>query len=284
MSVTTDTSTPGENEENEIQTFLQILRKQIDRYDLADEEAKSKMDLPRSKRIEKLMMEEKRLSEANEKIMKQLKHYEKRYEKALKKKVKVMKMHLEDGQQKLEVIKQRCQELDNALGGNLAKIKNRKRPKTSKSIIKVKTMKPKHFRQTTLPITKQIKIKISRNEELGNREMHFVNEDNNSVGNAQSAFTDLVNIVRPMTVNTRECRIMLQRLTEEQMKLCKNPEQPKQTPNKRQRNSKQKENENRNSIVKPKWHIKIPKSVFEESQREIQNASLDTITDSNVTV
>ncbi|XP_017882039.1 uncharacterized protein LOC108626099 [Ceratina calcarata] len=252
------------------------------------EDARSKGDLPRSERIEQLMLEERRLSEANEKIRKQLKHYEKRYEKALKKKVKAMKMHLEDGQQKLEVIKQRCQELDKALDANPYKVgrarKTGKQPKVNKSVIKVRTMKPKQFRQTTLPITKQIKIKISRNE--GNREMHFVNESN-STGNgplSRNAFTDLVKIVQPVTVNTRECRIMLQRLTEEQMKLYKNQKQPDQTPKKRKRQTPQKVNEDRLSIIQPKWHIKIPKSVFEESQREIVDTSLDPVTGSNDTI
>ncbi|XP_026672940.1 uncharacterized protein LOC113464838, partial [Ceratina calcarata] len=103
MKVTT--STTGESQEDKIQAILQSLRTQIDRYNLVDEDARSKGDLLRSERIEQLMLEERRLSEANQTIRKQLKHYEKMYEKALKKKVKALKMHLEDGQQKLEVMK-----------------------------------------------------------------------------------------------------------------------------------------------------------------------------------
>ncbi|KAF3429374.1 hypothetical protein E2986_03190 [Frieseomelitta varia] len=257
------------NDEGGIQTILEMLKKQIDRYDTTKENPKSKAELTRVQRIQKLMMEEKHLTTQFEQIKKELKRYERKYEKGLKKKVKFMKMQIAENKQKLEVTKQKYFELNM----QLAPFKL-KRAKKTKTILKVKTMPPK-FKQKNIPHSKKIRIKIKNNVKLDKREMHFVKDVNE-----QNAFKNLkvTPLVEPMAVNIRECKIIVQRLTEEQMNKYVDQKRLDQSQirNRRiTRESSQKINGNEINTILPNWQIKIPKSVFEESQKENKNYDLN---------
>ncbi|OAD58078.1 hypothetical protein WN48_00878 [Eufriesea mexicana] len=256
--------------EDKIRSVFEMLKKQIDQYDIANEDIKSKEELTRSERIQKLVMQEKHLSTEFAQIRKEIKRYERKYEKVLKKKVKLMKMQIKEDQDKLKIIKQKYHELDTQIDITPYKMEKTKKakPKKRSKPIKVKTMKPK-FKQKNVPLIKKIQINIKRNEKLGKREMHFVNNTNRP-----NSFTDLINIVKPITMNTRECKIMLQRLTEEQMnKYVSQKRLSQQIEQKRTvLDTPQKIKENGTSTVYPNWHIKIPKSIFEESQKESDNS------------
>ncbi|CAL7940096.1 unnamed protein product [Xylocopa violacea] len=271
------TSTKRNSNEDSIQAVLDVLKKQIDQYDLVNKKSKLRSALTRSQRIQKLMMEEKQLSLQFSQIRKEIKHYERKYEKVLKKKVKLMRIQIKEDQNKLEQIKQRYRELDTKVDvepRDVEKVKKLKSKKARKPI-KVRAIK---FRQKHVPLSKKIRIKIKRNEKLGRREMHFISD-----GNGPDSFTDLVKVVQPMTVNTRECRIMLQRLTEEQMNRYtskKRLEQQREKQKRITRRSVQKTGVNAVAVVRPNWHIRIPKSVFEESQKEFQNTDLNTVSTS----
>lgn len=267
-------NTKEDSNEDKIWAVLEILKKRVDQYELEKEDTQSEVELTRNKRIQKLVMEERHLSAQFEKIRKEIKRYERKYEKVLKKKVKIMKSLIKEDQDKLDGIKRQYQELNMNGNVSLFAIDSSKKGKSKKikNTIKVKTMMPK-FRQKTMPLSKKIRIKIKRNEKLGRREMHFVNESNGQ----SNAFMDLVKVVKPMTTNTRECRITLQRLTEEQMNRYFSQKRLGEQQRKRKRSTRELPkvvNENR-VIVKPKWHIKIPKSVLDESQQELQTNDLN---------
>lgn len=272
------TNVKDDNNEDKIRSIFEMLKKQIDQYDITNEDIKSKEELTRSQRIQKLVMQEKHLSTEFQQIRKEIKRYERKYEKVLKKKVKLMKMQIKEDQDKLKIIKQKYHELDTQIDITPYKLEKTKKvkPKKRGKIIKVKTMKPK-FKQKNVPLIKKIQINIKRNEKLRKREMHFVNNTNR-----QSTFNDLINIVKPITMNTRECKIMLQRLTEEQMnKYVSRKRLSQQNEEKRPaRETSQKIKENRISTVYPNWHIKIPKSIFEESQKENDNSDLNVASSS----
>ncbi|XP_012347720.2 uncharacterized protein LOC105736663 [Apis florea] len=178
------TSVKNNNNEDKIQMIFEMLKQQINEYDIISKEKISRTEL-RKQKIQKLVTEEKHLSTEFQKIKKELKRYEKKYEKALKKKVKLLKIQIEEDRRKLEATKQKFYKLETYV--NITeKVKSKKKSKP----LKVKMMLPK-FIQKNLPLNKKIKIKIKKNEKL-------------------------VKIIKP-TMNTRECKIVLQRLTEEQM-------------------------------------------------------------------
>ncbi|KOX71783.1 hypothetical protein WN51_02353 [Melipona quadrifasciata] len=254
------------NDEGGIQRILEMLKKQIDQYDTMKKNPKSKVELTRDQRIQKLMMEEKHLTAQFEQIKKELKRYERKYEKRLKKKVKLMKMQIAENKQMLEITKQKYFELNT----QLAPFKLKKAKKT-KTILKVKTI-PLKFKQKNIPHSKKIRIKIRNNVKLDKREMHFVNDVNE-----QSTLKNLVRIT-PLMEPFRECRIMLQRLTRQQMNKYVDQKRLVQSQiGKRRitRESLQKINENEINTICPNWQIKIPKSVFEESQKENKKYDLN---------
>ena len=269
------TNQKDNNNEGQIQTILEMLKEQIDQYDTRKKDLKSKVESRRHQRIQKLIMEEKHLSVQFEQIKKELKRYERKYEKSLKKKVKLMKMQIAENKQKLEVTKQKYFELDTQLVPLKLKIPKKMKLNRTKTILKVKTMPPK-FKQKNIPHNKKIKIKIKNNVKLDKHEMHFVNDVN-----GQSAFKNLVKttpLVEPMAVNIRECRIMLQRLTEERLNKYldqKRLDQSQIGKKRITRDSLQKINENEVNTILPNWQIKIPKSVFEESQKENKKYDLN---------
>ncbi|XP_076752037.1 uncharacterized protein LOC143424095 [Xylocopa sonorina] len=258
--------------EDKIQAVLDVLKEQIDRYDLVNKELKVKSSLTRSQRIRKLTMEEKQLSVQFSQIKKEIKHYEKKYEKVLKKKVKLMRVQVKEGQNKLEQLKQGFCELNKKVDVEPRDVERTKKMKSKKARkpLKVRTMK---LRQKTIPLSKKIRIKIKRNEKLGRREMHFISD-----GSGPDSFTDLVKVVQPRAVNTRECRIMLQKLTEEQMSRYVSKKRLEQQREKKKgmiRRSGKKTGENAIAVVRPNWHIRIPKSIFEESQKEFQSTDIN---------
>ncbi|KAK1134448.1 hypothetical protein K0M31_007237 [Melipona bicolor] len=254
------------NGEGGIQRILEMLKEQIDQYDTTKKNPKSKVELTRDQRIQKLMMEEKHLTAQFEQIKKELKRYERKYEKRLKKKVKLMKMQIAENKQMLEITKQKYFELNT----QLAPFKLKKAKKT-KTILKVKTISPK-FKQKNIPHSKKIRIKIRNNVKLDKREIHFVNDVNE-----QSALKNLVKITSLMEP-FRECRIMLQRLTKQQMNKYVDQKRLVHSQIRKRRitrESLQKINGNEINTICPNWQIKIPKSVFEESQKENKKYDLN---------
>lgn len=264
-------SVKNNNNEDKIQMIFEMLKQQIDEYNIISKKNKISRTELRKEKIQKLVTEEKHLSTEFQKIKKELKRYEKKYEKALKKKVKLLKIQIEEDRRKLEATKQKYYKLETYV--NIAeKIKSKKKSKP----LKVKMMLPK-FIQKNLPLSKKIKIKIKKNEKLGRREMHFIN-DINGQSVSSNLSSNLVKIIKP-TMNTRECKIVLQRLTEEQMNkyISQNRLSQERITKKRiTRDSLKKNNENEISTIYPRWHIKIPKSVFQESLLRINNFNLNS--------
>lgn len=261
-------SVKNNNNEDKIQMIFEMLKQQIDEYDIISKEEISRTEL-RKQKIQKLVTEEKHLSTEFQKIKKELKRYEKKYEKALKKKVKLLKIQIEEDRRKLEATKQKYYKLETYV--NITeKVKSKKKNKP----LKVKMMLPK-FIQKNLPLNKKIKIKIKKNEKLGRREMHFIN-DINGQSVSSNLPSNLVKIIKP-PMNTRECKIVLQRLTEEQMNKYISQNRLGQEKKKRiTRDSFKKNNGNEISTICPSWHIKIPKSVFQESLLRINNFNLNS--------
>ena len=270
MSIVTN-----DNNVNKIQIILNVLKKQIDEYTFNEVNMKSLENSMRNRRIEKLTMEAKRLSAQFEKIRKEIRRYEKKYEKALKKKVKHMKLQIQEDTLKLDVLRKRYDDLDGnmtiqplTMRGARRKLRNVENP---------------------LGITKQgrvhkIKIKIKKNDKLGRREMLFVNDEN-----TQQTVTGLVTSKeRIRTLKTRECRIALERLTEEQTRRYIGRKRlGQQDLKKKQIKYKKKKQISRESLksvgdkqstkATPNWHIKIPKSVLEESQKVDRNSKTNAV-------
>ncbi|KOC64642.1 hypothetical protein WH47_12106 [Habropoda laboriosa] len=264
----------GTSDEDKIRTVLDMLKKQINLYTVTNENLQSKAELTRSQRIQKLMMEERRLSAQFQQIRKEIKRYEKKYEKALKKKVKLMEVQIKEGQSKLTVMRQKYHELDTQVNMvSPEKITDANKEERKKKIkpIKRKTLNTK-FKQKNMTISKKIRIRIKGNANLDKRKMLSVNDDKR-----QCTLTNLVNIVKPVTENTRECKVMLQRLSREQMNryVIQKRLQQQQVRAKRKSRSSLKIQKKMTSIRKPSWHIKIPKSVFEESQEGNQSPELN---------
>lgn len=178
-----------DNDVNKIQIILNVLKKQINEYAFNAETMKSMEKSMRNQRIEKLTMEAKRLSVQFEKIRKEIRRYEKKYEKALKRKVKRMKMQIQEDTLKLDVLRQKYNNLDPnmiieplTMKGAKRNLRNMENPLRTRGRVHKTKLK---FRSG--PINKKIKIKIKKNEKLGRREMLFVNDDN-----AQQTVTGLV--------------------------------------------------------------------------------------------
>ncbi|XP_031369432.1 uncharacterized protein LOC116186417 [Apis dorsata] len=265
-----DISVKNNNNEDKIQMIFGMLKQQIDEYDIISKDKISRTAL-RKQKIKKLVTEEKHLSTEFQKIKKELKRYEKKYEKALKKKVKLLKIQIEEDRRKLEATKQKYYKLETYV--NIAeKVKSKKKSKP----LKVKMMLPK-FIQKNLPLSKKIKIKIKKNEKLGRPEMHFINDINGQTVSSNLS-SNLLKIIKP-TINTRECKIVLQRLTEEQMNkyISQNRLGQERITKKRiTRDSLKKNNGNEISMICPNWHIKIPKSIFQENLLRINNFNLNS--------
>lgn len=269
-------NTEGINDEDNIRTVLNILKRQINLYTATKENLQSKAELTRSQRIQKLMMEEKRLSAQFQQIKREIKRYEKKYEKALKKKVKLMKLQIKEDHEKLDFLKQKYCQLDiqvNAVIPHGMINANKQKSKKVTVTTKRKTLKTTKFKQNAA-IKKKIRIKIKRNVKLNKRKMLSADSTR------QRTLTDLVKVVKPMIRNTRECKVILQRLTREQMNRYVTQKQLAQQQIKaKQQTRRSVQNANRSaaSIRKPSWHIKIPKSVFEESQGGNQSPVLSAV-------
>ncbi|XP_076238183.1 uncharacterized protein LOC143181570 [Calliopsis andreniformis] len=272
-----DIATTAEKDDNinKIQIILSMLKKQIDQYGFREDNTKSKTDLMRGQRIKKLTMEAKDLLNQYHKIKKEIHHYEKKLEKTLKKTVKHMKIQVVEDQMKLESLKEQYTEAthqaDAEKGG--PKKKTRLYLKSGNNN-RITRLRPRPmFMQRMTSHNKKIKIKIKTNKKLGRREITFVNDD-------QQSITKLVKNVEPTkALNTRECKITLQKLTEEQTRRYIGQKQKRMV--KTRRKQKQTSNESsqranrKQSRQEPNWHIKIPRSVLEESQKESSSSELN---------
>ncbi|KZC06071.1 hypothetical protein WN55_07157 [Dufourea novaeangliae] len=101
--------------------------------------------------------------------------------------------------------------------------------------------------------------------------MFFIND-----GKTQRSFCDLMKKKEKKPLHLQECRIMLQKLTEEETKLYTNGKHLVEQPRKNQYISQQslsQSSESRSVNSKPTWRIRIPKSVLNESQNEIDNSN-----------
>ncbi|XP_076173397.1 uncharacterized protein LOC143149710 isoform X2 [Ptiloglossa arizonensis] len=241
---------------------------------------KTKKELTRNQSIKTLMTKTKRLLNRYLKIKKELNYYEETYEQALKSRIKLMKMHMQEDKLKLNVLKQRCNELDTHMG---FKPLDRKRTKEqhserrSKMSKTIKKMKPK-FKQKNSPINEKIKIKIMKNKKLGNHKIFFINDDN-----VQHTFINPIKVTEPETLNFRECRIELERISDKQAeqyirRKCIDQHCTK----KEQTSQKILQNINKNELrkINQNWHTKIPKSILEQIQT---NQNFDFIENTNLT-
>ena len=255
----------------DIQITLNVLKNHINEYEVKKFMI-SKEDVTRSQRIEELVTEEKRLSQQFRQIRKQIRRYERRYEKILKKKVKLMSMQIKDDLYRLNTLKEKYQELNEQLNKNYHKT-DKKKNKHTKKPCKVRRIKRglRMFKQKIVPFSRKIKIKIKQNRKLGRREMLFVNDSN-----TQQSFTKVVNVPKSNRLNTRECKVVLKKLSEERINKIIGQGEYQQKNKQTSVNSSQKNNESE-TTDKPNWHIKIPKSVFEEIQKEDRGTVLNDI-------
>ncbi|XP_073967819.1 uncharacterized protein isoform X2 [Bombus fervidus] len=257
-------SVENNSKDDKIETILNMLRNQVDQCSTVKEDKPTEPELTTDQRIQQLVMEEKQLSTQFQKVRKELRHYEKKYEKMLRKKVRRMKIQIKEDCKKLKETKQKYFELLSQLDTESSKLEilEEKKSEEANNSLNVNTL-PSQFNQNDISLSRKIKISIKKNENSCSSEIHFVHDIH-----GQNAFTNLVKFVKPITLNTRECRIMLQKLTEEQINRYidqKRLSQPQIEYKEITQDCLQEINE---SIVCPNWHIKIPRSVFEESQKE----------------
>nr|XP_034187734.1 rho GTPase-activating protein gacN-like [Osmia lignaria] len=297
----------------DIQITLNVLKNHINEYEVKKCMI-SKEDVTRSQRIEELVTKEKRLSQQFHQIRREIRRYERRYEKILKKKVKLMSMQIKDDLYRLNTLKEKYQELNEQLNKSYHET-NKETKEHTKKRCKVRKIKKglRMFKQKIVPFSRKIKIKIKQNKKLGRREMLFVNDSNTQQSkqnkklgrremlfdndsntqqskqnkklsrremlfvndsNTQQSFTKVVNVPKSNRLNTRECKVVLKKLSEERINKIigqgENQHKNKQT----SVNSSQKNNESE-TTDKPNWHIKIPKSVFEEIQKEDRGTVLN---------
>lgn len=120
-------------------------------------------------------------------------------------------------------------------------------------------------------VNDKIQIKIERNKTSGKREMFFVNDSN-----ARRTFSNLVQKKENNPSNIRECSITLKKLTEEQAKLYITEKKLIEQKNRQiSQESSSQNNKTKLPTTKPNWNIRIPRSVLDESQKEIQNFKLN---------
>ncbi|XP_068976518.1 uncharacterized protein PF3D7_1120000-like [Bombus flavifrons] len=257
-------SVESNNKDDKIETILNMLRNQVDQCSTVKEDKSSEPKLTTDQRIQQLVMEEKQLSTQFQKVRKELRHYEKKYEKMLKKRVRHMKIQIKEDLKKLKEIKEKCFELHSQLETESSKLEKteEKESEEASNPLNVNTLSSE-FKQNDIPLSSKIKISIKKNESSCSSEIHFVHDIN-----GQNAFTNLVEIVKPMALNTRECKIILQKLTEEQINKYIDQKRLGQPQIEYKEITQDCLQEINKSIVCPKWHIKIPRSVFEESQKE----------------
>ncbi|XP_076288602.1 uncharacterized protein LOC143213035 [Lasioglossum baleicum] len=248
------------------------------------------------KKIKTLTTKTQRLLVQHKQVKEELQRYENEYRKALMKNAKILKRTLKRDERKLEDLKEKCKTQGVQVEVAMLKMnRNDKEPKktrrpieersdkrvikgkysTIKDKIKIK-MRTKNkpagrniFKQKSTRRSDNIKIQIQKNKETGERELFFFNSSN-----AKERFSNLMQQKEVKSNNFRECRIMLQKLTEEQAKKYtdkKNPEQRK-VPRKSQE-SLPDNSIRKSSGVEPNWQIRIPKAVLEESQSDLQKMS-----------
>ncbi|XP_050474401.1 mRNA export factor GLE1-like [Bombus huntii] len=257
-------SVESNNKDDKIETILNMLRNQVDQYNTVKEDNPSEPKLTTDQRIQQLVMEEKQLSTQFQKVRKELRFYERKYEKMLKKRVRHIKIQIKEDLKKLKEIKEKYFELHSQLeteSSTLEKAKEKESEEASNPL-NVNTLSSQ-LKQNDIPLSSKIKISIKKNENSCSSEIHFVHDIN-----GQNAFTNLVEIVKPVALNTRECKIILQKLTEEQINKYIDQKRLGQPQIEYKEITQDCLQEINKSIVCPKWHIKIPRSVFEESQKE----------------
>ncbi|XP_050586771.1 myb-like protein X, partial [Bombus affinis] len=257
-------SVESNNKDDKIETILNMLRNQVDQCSTVEENKTSEPELTTDQRIQQLVMEEKQLSTQFQKVRKELRYYERKYEKMLKKKVRHMKIQIKEDLKKLKEIKQKYFELYSQLDTESSKLEKaeEKKSEDANNSLNANTLSSQ-FKQNDIPLSSKIKISIKKNESSCSSEIHFVHDIN-----GQNAFTNLVEIVKPMALNTRECKIILQKLTEEQISKYMDQKRLGQPQIEYKEIAQDCLQEMNKSIVYPNWHIKIPRSIFEESQKE----------------
>ena len=257
-------SVENNNKDDKIETILNMLRNQADQCSTVEEDKPLEPELTMDQRIQQLVMEEKQLSTKFQKVRKELRHYEKKYERTLRKKVKRMKVQIKEDCRKLKEIKQKYLELLSQLDTESSKLEIQEEEKSEEASNSLNVdMLSSQLNRNDISLSRKIKISIKNNENSCSSEIHFVHGIN-----GQNAFTNLVKLVKPMTLNTRECRIILQKLTEEQINRYIDQKRLSQPQIEYKEITQDCLQEINKSIVCPNWHIKIPKSVFEESQKE----------------
>lgn len=263
---------------DKIYVELEQLKKRIDRFICTVE--RDSGEEPRRKKIKTLTTKTKRLLMQHKVVKEELEYYENVYRKALGKNAKSLKRELRRDQRKLEDLKEKCRTQGVQVEVAVLEMNHKKQPekrkRTNGSVFKGVNPKIKDkikiqmrtknkpagrniFKQKNPRLGDNIKIQIQKNNDTGRRELVFFNS-----GKAKQRFSNLVQKNEATSSNFRECRIMLQKLTEEQARRYigekKSPENGKR----------------KSADDKSDWQIRIPREVLEESQNEAQIAELNT--------
>ncbi|XP_076656300.1 uncharacterized protein LOC143360963 [Halictus rubicundus] len=292
------TQEKDEMDMDKIYVDLEKLKKQINDFIYTVEGENT--EEPKRKKIKTLTTKTKRLLLQHKEIKEELQYYESMYRKALIKNAKRLKREMKRDKLKLNDLKEKCRTQDVHVEVTLMKMKHKEADKTGrpsltersiakgtffkgtsptikdKLKIKMKTSKKpavrKIFKQKSTRLSDNIKIQIQKNKETGQRELFFFNPNK-----TKERFSDLVQRKEIKPNNFRECRIMLQKLTEEQTRQYtgEKKSEPRKNPQKSPGSSPQ-NRKSKSLSAKSNWRIRIPKAVLEESQSEEQNFKLNT--------
>ncbi|XP_078039843.1 uncharacterized protein LOC144471559 [Augochlora pura] len=257
------------------------------------------VEKPKHRKIQVLTKKTKHLLNQHKELKRELRYYENIYKKALVKNVRSLKSEIKENQIKLRNLKEKCRKTDVQIEFPPLKIQDRRTEDSKKSttivqntergtvlrdlnskpvrnkLIKITTqteqISRKNFKKKrrTINNNNNIKIQVKKNK-IGKRELFFFKANKTT-----RSLSDLIKKKGNQISSFRECRITLQKLTEEQVrqytterKLIEQQQNQELSP---------KTNQSKSSNANLNWQIRIPKSVLEESQKiqKIQNFKLN---------
>ncbi|XP_076621760.1 uncharacterized protein LOC143342125 [Colletes latitarsis] len=254
------------NDVTTIQKSLEKLKKQLQKYALTQYTKITKKELIRNQKIRQLVMKTKLLLKQHEKIQDEIKYYENMYEQVLKKKVNHIRTKIRRDKLKLYTVKQRCDEVKVQIGIRSFNMREEKKQQSmNRSIaVGIKRMKPK-FKSENVQVNG--KKNISKNKKLDKPKILFVNGSD-----VQQAFTNSINTTESENANFPECRIKLERISEEQTKQYTEQKRINQRRAKRKRTTRRNFTKPSNSElikIKQNWQTKIPTSVLQDIESEL---------------
>nr|XP_033323504.1 uncharacterized protein LOC117218892 [Megalopta genalis] len=288
------TTTRKRNKPNidKISGNLEQLKEQINDFIYTVEGKNAKE--PKCRMIKVLTTKTKHLLKQHKELKQELQYYENMYKKALVKNVQNLKSEIKENQIKLRNLKKKCQKIDVQVQFPPLKIQDRRTENSKRSttivrntknrkvfkdlnprpvkdkLIKIRSQMKragrKNFKQKRTRINNNIKIRIKTNE-TGGRELYFF-----KTNKTKQSFSNLVQEKENKISSFRECRITLQKLTEEQAR--RYTTEKKSVVQQQNQELPPKTRRSKLSNAKLNWQIRIPRSVLEESQK-IQNFKLN---------